>query len=175
MAAVRGIIAVDGYSALSHRRVASEAGVDAATVYRRWPNRAQLAADLFLDLANDLVPIPDSGTLEGDLSAYLRSIIAFLTDKQIGSLTHAVLAASIDGDPDVAEAAAGAWQVRLGRAHTILENAVARGELTATTDRAAVFETLIAPAWFRLLVTKDKLDDAFIKACVRTAILVARN
>ncbi|RYZ79197.1 MAG: TetR family transcriptional regulator, partial [Proteobacteria bacterium] len=48
--AVLRILQEQGYGSLSHRSVAALAGVDSATVYRRWPTRPRLVADMLIDL-----------------------------------------------------------------------------------------------------------------------------
>ena len=61
----------EGYASLSHRVVAKRAGVDPATVYRRWPTRPRLAVDALLDTAQATVPVPDTGDVAKDMRRFL--------------------------------------------------------------------------------------------------------
>lgn len=174
MTAVERLILEEGSRALSHRKVAVEAEVDVATIYRRWPTKGHLIADLFLDAAEIQVAVPDTGSLLTDLETYLRRIVGFLVDKKISRLTEAAVIASFDSDPAVAKAITAGWEVRFGRAAVMLENAIARGEIRGTLDAHVVIETLVAPVWFRMLVSKAPLDTAFISRTARNALAVAR-
>ena len=60
-----------GYDQLSVEAVASRAGVHKTTVYRRWPTKPELIAEAALVQAAEAVPIPDTGTLLGDLQTLL--------------------------------------------------------------------------------------------------------
>src|SRR6516162_9222771 len=73
LSAVREELMDGGYAALSHIVVARRAGVDPATVYRRWPTRSRLAVDAIIELAENAVPVPDTGRLASDLRMLHRS------------------------------------------------------------------------------------------------------
>ncbi len=47
---------------------------------------------------------------------------------------------------------------------------MSRGELPASADSHAVIEALVAPAYFRALVTGEELSDEFSRQCVRQVI-----
>ncbi|WP_326643646.1 TetR/AcrR family transcriptional regulator [Nonomuraea fuscirosea] len=88
-------LARHGYDALAFDKLAPRAGTGKSVLYRRWPG----PAELLLDAMNDPVegfadsPVPDTGTLRGDLLALLgglarvldeprgRAIIPLLTDR----------------------------------------------------------------------------------------------
>src|SRR3712207_1543584 len=56
-----------GYDGLSVEDVARRAGVHKTTVYRRWPTRAALVAEATRERSQQVIPVPDTGTLAGDL------------------------------------------------------------------------------------------------------------
>ena len=51
LTAAREELLEGGWDSFSHRAIAKRAGVDPATVYRRWPTRPRLAVDALLELA----------------------------------------------------------------------------------------------------------------------------
>jgi AcrR family transcriptional regulator len=55
--------------------VASRAGVSKATIYRWWKSKAELALDAFVSDVRARVPVPDTGSLAGDLRARLRATV----------------------------------------------------------------------------------------------------
>jgi AcrR family transcriptional regulator len=54
------ILRRDGYSGLTMERVAAESGVAKTTLYRRWPTKAALCMDLYLDVAGRELHAPVS-------------------------------------------------------------------------------------------------------------------
>ena len=51
------------------------------------------------------------------------------------------------------------WQARFERMRPIFDRAVARGEFPGNVEPTVMLQTLIAPLYFRLLVSVEKLDD----------------
>jgi AcrR family transcriptional regulator len=159
LAATTEILAEDGYEGLSIETVAGRAGVHKTTVYRRWPTRARLVADALYERSERNVPVPDTGTFAGDLTALARSIAANIGSASGVAMTRTVVAASLSAD-EIAETAAGFWAERLARTGEIVERAVRRGELPEGTDAHLVVETLIGPLYVRLLLTGEPVDAA---------------
>jgi AcrR family transcriptional regulator len=162
-----------GYENLSHLAVARLAGVDPATVYRRWPTRARLAVDAIVELAAEAVPIPDTGTVRGDLTALHRAVSRVLRNPRLLRLFQAVSAAAFEHDPEVTDAVRGFWRQRFDGAVVILTRAVERGEIPPQSDPRAVIEQLVAPAYLRALVTKQPLDARLTETSVERALTLA--
>ncbi|MGI8728168.1 MAG: TetR/AcrR family transcriptional regulator [Solirubrobacterales bacterium] len=164
-----------GYGALSHRTVAQRAGVDPATVYRRWPTRSHLATDALLEIARGAVPVPDTGSVESDLAGHLRAIVAALDDPRIRRLFHALSAAGAEADGDLLETLHAFWGTRFAASEEIIARAIERGELPPGADAHAVIEQLVSPAYFRALVTGEPFDAEFTPRCVAHALAAARS
>ena len=56
-----------GYDRLTVDAVAATARASKATVYRRWPSKAELVLAAFIEGIRQVVVSPDTGTLRGDL------------------------------------------------------------------------------------------------------------
>ena len=56
-----------GYEGLTVEAVAATARASKATVYRRWPSKAELVLAAFIEGVRRVVVPPDTGTLRGDL------------------------------------------------------------------------------------------------------------
>ena len=67
-----------GYARLTMERVALRAGASKASVYRRWPSRMELALDAVHHLAPDPTDTPDTGSLRGDVLAFMRAAAKLL-------------------------------------------------------------------------------------------------
>lgn len=154
--AVIEVLAESGYAGLTHEEVARRAGVHKTTVYRRWPTMLDLVAEATRARSEEAVPVPDTGSLLGDLTALARSVAANLAS-ELGGLTTRHLVASAVGSPELAAGMHAFWAHRLGLTGEIVERAVARGEVAAAVDVNLLLESLIGPLFVRLLLTGEPI------------------
>lgn len=171
-AAVEELAAV-GYASFSVDGVAERAGVHKTTVYRRWHNRENLLLEAMLERGREQVPIPDTGSLRSDLLAYGKAIAAGVRAPEIEAAVRAV--ASI-GDPasPITKASRRFWAARLDLASQIVDRAIARQEVPAGVDPRVVIEAILAPIYFRLLMSGDKLDQGFLEHLTEFTAAAAR-
>jgi len=173
LAAALAELATGGFEGLSHLAVARRAGVDPATVYRRWPTRVRLALDAVSEHASAAVPIPDTGSLRGDMRAFHREVRALLGDPEARRIFRALAASSFDEDPDVGEASREFWRGRFERAAVMVDRAVKRGEIPPPEEPLWLIEQLVAPAYFRTLVSLEPLDESFGQRSVEQVLRLA--
>jgi AcrR family transcriptional regulator len=149
------LLAESGYEALSMEAVALRAGTTKTAIYRRWPSKAALVADVFVSRARTKVKIPDTGSLRDDLVSYVRSAIASLTSAPVGQAVLGIVVAA-QTHPDLAQLLLKDW-VRLRRrvVVAICEAAVLRGELDHGVDVELTGDLLLGPLYYRLLVTGE--------------------
>lgn len=172
--AARRILMESGADSLTHRNVAQYAGVNASTVYRRWPDRARLIADVFKNTADSMVKIPDSGSLATDLLQFLQMIAAMLSSSEGRKLTEGGISAMSSGDDMVKSAIRELWEQRFSQAEMIFEQAAQRGELDYKGQRKAILEMLVAPVWFRILITQKCVDEEYLITNIRDALAMKR-
>src|SRR3984957_7779900 len=161
LAAAAQILAERGLSGMSIEEVAARSGVGKTTIYRRWTSRGTLALDAFLAEFQGQQPLPDTGTLRGDLLAALRAWVRAVTRTSAGRIL-AGLIAEAQHDPELAEA----WRARVGaprpgpaplreplraQHRIMLRRAIARGQLPADTDTEVALDLLSGAAYHRLL------------------------
>jgi AcrR family transcriptional regulator len=163
------LLAQTAYEDLSVEDVATRAGVHKTTVYRRWPTKADLVADATRARSQGAVPIPDTGSLHGDLRAFARAIAKNLGSEVGGQMTRTLVAASVTSQ-DVQARTPLFWVERLALSRQIIDRAIARGELAETADANLIIEALIGPLYVRLLLTGEPIDAALAD---RVAGLVA--
>lgn len=162
-----------GYAALTVEAVAARAGVHKTTVYRRWKDRESLVVDALTGQAAADVPVPDTGSVEDDLRALARSLVAMVTAGG-GSALLAAMFSGGAGLPEVAEARHHVFGDRLRRARPVVTRAIERGELPAGTDPDELLRTLAAPIYFRLLMTAEPVDGTTADQAVRVTLAAAR-
>src|SRR5579871_1928991 len=79
LAAAGAILQAEGYSRLTMERVAAESGVAKTTLYRRWPTKAALCMDLYLEVAGRELQVPDTGDVAGDLRHVADTVVHLQT------------------------------------------------------------------------------------------------
>jgi AcrR family transcriptional regulator len=156
------LLAERGLAAMSIEEVAARAGVGKATIYRRWSSKGLLALDAFVTSFQEQQPLPDTGTLRGDLIAALTAWVRAVTGTSMGAMLTGLIAEA-QHDPSLRAA----WRERvlepLRSQHRImLDRAVARGEIPATIDQEAVLDLFFGAAQHRLLLDHLPLTDDFI-------------
>jgi AcrR family transcriptional regulator len=77
LSAASSLILLRGFDAMTVDEVAATAGVGKATVYRRWSKKEDLAVAAMERLYSDEMPVPDTGTLRGDLAEVYRGQLSF--------------------------------------------------------------------------------------------------
>jgi AcrR family transcriptional regulator len=143
-----------GFEAFTIGAVAARAGVHETSVYRRWRTRGALARDACLTFAEDVIPIPDTGALRSDLIALLSDVRGLLLSPRGQALTALIQLA----EPELDVARRSFWQKRLESAAVIVRRAIARGEIAPRTDAQIFLQTLIAPLYFRVLVSLEPIE-----------------
>ena len=116
-----------GYAALSLERVAKNAGAGKAALYRRWSSKAAMASDLLSKVGLTLFELPDTGSLEADLLAFLLSLRRVLHDRIIRRVLLD-LHAEADREPALKAAIRPFQESRRKRVTTLIDRAIARGE-----------------------------------------------
>ena len=121
-----------GYQSLTIEAVAERAGTSRSVIYRRWPDRSALVeAVVGFGLRQGQVPVPDTGTLRGDMIELMRRSNAARA-QLIPLITVFAAAYFAESGRSFADVRRQAFGDRLGHsADVILDRAVARGEIDA--------------------------------------------
>ncbi len=156
------LLAERGLAAMSIEEVATRAGVGKTTIYRRWPSKGLLALDAFVASFREEQPLPDTGTLRGDLLAALHAWARAVTQTPMGPMLTGLIAEA-QHDPELR----GAWRDRvlepLRSQHRIMrDRAIARGEIPASADREVILDLFFGAAEHRLLLGHLPMTDRFI-------------
>lgn len=155
-----------GYSALSLEQVAKNAGAGKAALYRRWPSKAAMASDLLSKVGLTLFELPDTGSLEADLLAFLHSLRRVLRHRIIQRVTLDLLA-EINREPALEAAARPFQEARRKRVKTLIDRAIARGEIQTTIDRETAADFMVSPLYWRIVVTGGRSDRQHLETLAR--------
>jgi AcrR family transcriptional regulator len=163
--AAGSLLSQGGPESVTHLRVADEAGVARATVYRHWPNRADILVDLLrrgVDL--NLAQLPVGTSIEGRVTGVLRAFAAALSGDSGQTLSAMIGLAEWDEEVFAALERMTEFGPRMLR--SLLSLGVDQGELVSTTDVDLLADRLIGPLYLRRLLYHDVLTDDYIEKLV---------
>ena len=163
-----GVLLDAGPEAFGVPEVAERAGVHKTSVYRRWGDGGALLLDALLSRVEEELPVPDTGSLEGDLLALSAGVAAFLEGPLGGALARTAI--SVGSDARLAAARREYFSRRFARAVEVFEKAVGRGEIPAGTDPLLAIEALVGPLYLRVLVTGEPLDGDFRRGLAKIVL-----
>lgn len=164
-----------GYDRLTVDAVAAKARASKATVYRRWPSKAELVLAAFIEGIRQIAIPPETGTLRGDLLRMGELICQ--QGKQHAGTIRAVLV-EISRNPALNDVMQHQFiEQRKALMDQILQQAVGRGEI----DQAAINDELwdLLPHYliFRSIIpgrpptrhtVQTLVDDVIIPSLTRT-------
>jgi AcrR family transcriptional regulator len=160
-------LAEHGYSGLTISEIARRSGVHATSIQRRWGSLENLLLEAVLGYSQQKLPIPNTGSLRGDLLAFGRSLNRYLATP-VGETVLRTLAAAED-NPTLAANRAQIIKARYDATRVMAKRAAERGELRPRVDPQIAVELLVAPLNLRKL-TRQPIDDKFIKILVDTLL-----
>jgi AcrR family transcriptional regulator len=162
-----------GYGRLTIEGVAARADVAKSTIYRWWTSKPVLVMDAYGYAVAHRVPEPDTGTVDGDLTALLTDLYR-ISEHPARVRALRGLMAEAQLDPGFAGAFQEWVQTRRATVAALLDRAVARGELPSTVDYVAVTDLVFGPFWYRLLVGHAPLDPRQAAAHAARVLAAAR-
>ncbi|WP_432980706.1 TetR/AcrR family transcriptional regulator [Dactylosporangium sp. CA-233914] len=176
--AVRQELVEVGFTGTTMERIAQRAGVAKTTLYRRWGSVAQLVIDLFTETAAAQIPLPDTGSLEGDLRELGRSSIALLRMPPLRAAFDVIVREAIH-DPAARAALTAFSAARIANGSALVHRAIERGEAPPGTDAAEVVRLVGAPYFARAYITGEPLEPqiadrtaAMLALAIRAGLLV---
>jgi AcrR family transcriptional regulator len=150
LAVTLGLLQEHGYDGLTVDAVACAARASKATVYRRWPSKAELVLAAFIEGIRQVAVPPNTGTLRGDL---LRLGELICQDSpQLASTIRAVLV-EVSRNPALAEVMQHQFlDQRKALMQHILQLAVDRGEIAEAAITDELWDLLPGYLIFRSIV-----------------------
>lgn len=155
LAAAVGLLGERGASGWSVAEVAERAGVGKATVYRHWADKDDLMLDALQAMLLQEIPVPDTGTLAGDMAAVYAAELEFAAS-DVGTALIRFLVHESTRDDRFRALFRRSLASSRDAADVMVDRAIGRGEVPADVDRELLWEVLPARLMFRL-VTGDPL------------------
>lgn len=160
------LLAEDGFDGMSIDAIASRAKVGKTTIYRRYTNKEELVADA-LDLNQEEVIIPDTGTLWGDLEALIEDA-AQITVNPLGRQIVAMIISHTSTNPQFAQIYWSKYlQPRREAFAVVIERAKARQEIRENLDPRLAFDSISGMMLYALIFPVSPDWETYIRRALR--------
>lgn len=158
-----------GYDRLTVDAVAAEAKASKATVYRRWPSKADLVLAAFIEGTRETAVAPKTGSLREDLIAIGTGVAALARE-------HAMTMRAVLNEMSHSVDLRKAMQDKFVRhRHTMIEEvlaaAVDRGEIDAEAIDPEIWDVLPGYLVFRSLISERMPTDETVRVLVDEVVL----
>jgi AcrR family transcriptional regulator len=161
--AVTDLVSERGYGSFAVGDVAARAGVADTSIYRRWGSLENLLSDVALARLEARSPMPDTGSLAGDLHTYAANVAREITGPDGLAILNLTIALTSKGgqalqtrDEFLAE--------RARLVDTMLDRARERGE--DPPDALGVLDHIMAPMYIRVLFGIGPLTPEYVDGLV---------
>lgn len=141
--------------------IAERAGVPPSTIYRRWGDLAQLLADVAVERLRPIADPDDTGTLAGDLDAFVVQYAEEMSSPVGRRLLRDVLA---DGETDTS--ATKCCRFTYDHLEVIAGRALCRGE--AGFDVGQAIDRVFAPIVYHILFGDRDVGPEFCRQLLTT-------
>ncbi len=163
------LLQTHGYDRLTVDAVATEAKASKATMYRRWPSKADLVLAAFIEGTRDSAKAPNTGSLRGDLIAIGTSVAA--QSREHTSTMRAVLN-EMSHSPELRTAMQDKFvRHRHVMIEEVLTAAVARGEIDQSAINPEIWDVLPGYLVFRCLISERPPTEETVRMLVDDVLL----
>ena len=153
------LLADGGLEACTFQNVASRAGIERSTLYRRNPDRWPTIVDAIIELAKQETATFDTGSFRTDLEATLLNLAKVL-ESPLGPRLMEVAGVLQSGvAPGQAERF---WESRQQQLAPMFDAAIGRGELPADVNRDELFAMAAGPIYFQKYIASKRLTDDWV-------------
>lgn len=158
--AARKLLIEEGSDAVTALRVSEATGIARTTIYRHWPERA--------DLLRDTVALEEPEPhvmLTGDTRSDLIAVLTHMGDRLGRRRGARFMAVSLDRSGLRGEAGGPHREMvrrRMEPLQDVIENAIAAGDLRESLDVDTAVAQLAGPPFFRAVFMRQRIDAAFL-------------
>jgi AcrR family transcriptional regulator len=158
-----------GYDRLTVDAVAATARASKATVYRRWPSKAELVLAAFIEGIRQVAVPPDTGTLRGDL-LHVGELICQQVERHAG-IIRAVLV-EVSRNPALNDVMQLQFiEQRKALIDHIFRQAVDRGEIHQAAINDELWDLLPGYLIFRSIIQRRPATQQTVRALVDDVII----
>ena len=166
------IVKERGYGGATIEAVSERCGVARSTIYRHWPERAELVFDA---MKSNVIPspMPDTGNVRDDLLEIVTGIVTWLSDETSRMVVLSMIVAA-SREPKLAELHSSATRERRALIELVLTRGIERGELRGDIDTTESVTEIVSPLFYRLFITHEHVDATYAEERVDRWLATAR-
>ena len=160
-----------GFERITIEAISEKTGIARSTIYRNWPDRADLYAEAFSRICA-FETIPDLGSLADELALLAQELIAGFSDEAWGSVLPSLVGAAAH-DEGLARAHRVFANERRAVVGEVFRRAAARGEISDAFEPDVLAATFASGFFFQHFMVRLPLDDAFAARQIRIILTLA--
>ncbi len=164
-------IAIAGYAALTLERVASRAGVNRTTIFRRWPTKKDLVLATMKRMTEQVRFDWDHGNLRADLAQLIA--VAARTVFAPGMVGMHKMMVEAREDPELGELARCIRDEKHDAAFALLARAEKRGEFRKDLDKELFLESLMGMLFAKVVFRHETITPEFTRHMLDYVMKVA--
>lgn len=156
------LLFTEGWLAVTHLRVAEEAGVGRATMYRHWPSVEDLLADVLIDCQEPWEAGEPTGDLRTDLIAELETFVTALQHSKLPEILVTAMERA-PTDPRIQAMHDSITEISRAPVWTVVSAAIERCQLDPDLDEATAAAHTLGPILYRSLFDGATISPADIE------------
>src|ERR1700733_7629469 len=162
------LLSESGVGGFTVDEVSRRSGVAKTTIYRHWPSREALVIDAASRISAEQ-EVPDTGSLEGDVTAILVNLGHLLSTARWSSVVPSIVDVA-ERDPEFASVHGKIQRGHAAPLREVIERAAGRGLISPAAEPRGMVSALIGPLYYRRWFSREPIDDQFVKTIVRNVI-----
>ena len=125
-------------------------------VQQLWNSKEQLIVDALVDHCDQIVVVPDTGSMRSDLAGHLASLAEYFNT----AIGRSLLRTGVIGPKNWAPASVRSyfWKARVDAVRVIFERAERRNEIRQGLDHNTALQLATGPLFLRGLYSNDPID-----------------
>jgi AcrR family transcriptional regulator len=150
------------FERFSVETVADRAAVAPDVVQQLWNSKEQLIVDALVDHCDQIVVVPDTGSMRSDLAGHLASLAEYFNT----AIGRSLLRTGVIGPKNWAPASVRSyfWKARVDAVRVIFERAERRNEIRQGLDHNTALQLATGPLFLRGLYSNDPIDTTQLPA-----------
>jgi AcrR family transcriptional regulator len=166
--ATADLVAEVGVERTTIDEIASRSGVAKTTIYRHFASKEVLVVEA-VHACTYIPVITDSGSLRDDLISCFSGTTKASYDGRLGDMMLSLMDAA-QRDPELDRLVRAQTDQRRRFATTVIERALARGDLPSDVDVDLLVTLLAGPLIYTKLVRRQRVTDELVAAVVDTVL-----
>ncbi len=166
--ATADLVAEVGVERTTIDEIASRSGVAKTTIYRNFASKEVLVVEA-VHACTYIPVVTDTGSLRDDLISCFSGTTKASYDGRLGDMMLSLMDAA-QRDPELGRLVRAQTDQRRRFATTVIERAIARGDLPADVDVDLVVTLLAGPLIYTKLVRRQRVTDELVAAVVDTVL-----